>query len=94
MSRTMEQFKDLIIEVNKLRDKQEWLIETFEKSTCELSEVFHWIVKCTLEGKNSCTLAYDTCPPLYAKTLENMGFEVIENRNCFDTLCGYTICWK
>ena len=93
MSRTMEQFKNLITEINKLKEKQEWLIESFEKSTCELSEVFHWIVACALENRNPCVLTIDTCPPLYAKTLENMGFNVMEERNCFDTLCGYKIYW-
>lgn len=94
MSRTMEQFKNLIMEIDNLRDKQKILIDGFEKSTCELSEVFHWIVKSALDGRNSCTLTIETCPPLYAKALENMGFEVTDNRNCFDTLCGYTICWE
>ena len=94
MSKTMEQFKNLLIEIDKLRNKQELLIESFEKSTCELSEVFHWIVECALEGRTFCTLSYDTCPSLYAKTLENMGFEITENRNCFDVLCGYTIYWE
>ena len=94
MSRTMEQFKNLIMEIDNLRDKQKILIEGFEKSTCELSEVFHWTVKSALDGRNSCTLSYDTCPYLYAKTLENMGFEVIENVNAFNMICGYTICWK
>lgn len=94
MSRTMEQFKNLIIEINKLREEQEWLIESFEKSNCELSEVFHWIVKTALEDRNSCALSVDTCPPLYAKALQGMGFNVVENRNCFNTLCGYTICWE
>lgn len=94
MSITMEQFKNLIIEINKLREKQEWLIENFEKSNCELLEVFHWIVKAALEDRNSCTLSVDTCPPLYAKALQGMGFNVVENKNYFDTLCGYTICWE
>lgn len=94
MSRTMEQFKNLIMEIDNLRDKQKILIDGFEKSTCELSEVFHWIVKSAVDGRNSCTLTIETCPPLYAKALENMGFEVTDYRNCFDTLCGYTICWE
>lgn len=94
MSKTMLQFKNLIAEVDKLRDKEELLIEDFEKSTCELSSVFHWIIQCALEGRNSCSLTIDTCPTLYTKTLEGMGFEVRENRNCFEVLCGYTIYWE
>ena len=30
----------------------------------------------------------------YAKELENMGFGVKEQRNVFDTLCGYDIKWQ
>lgn len=44
MSKTMEQFKSLMTTVDELRNKQKLLIEDFEKSTCELSGVFHWIV--------------------------------------------------
>lgn len=93
MSRTMEQFKELIMEINKLKTKQKLLIKKFENSTCELSEVFHWIVQSALNGNDSCCLAIDTCPTLYAQTLENMGFNIQENRNCFDMLCGYEIYW-
>ena len=35
-----------------------------------------------------------TCPELYAKELKGMGFEIEENRNNFNTLCGYYIKWK
>lgn len=94
MSKTMQQFKNLITEVDKLRDKEELLIESFEKSTCELSGVFHWIIQCALKGRNSCSLTIDTCPTIYAKALEGMGFEIRENRNCFEALCGYTIYWE
>lgn len=93
-SKTMEEFRSLIEEVNKLKDKEESLITGFEKSTCEFSDIFHWIIKCALEGRNSCSLTIDTCPTLYAKSLENMGFEIKENRNCFEALCGYTIYWE
>ena len=93
MSHTMEQFKETIAEVNKLREKEKLLTERFEKSTCELSECFHWILKCALDGRNHCCLTVDTCPELYAKELKGMGFEVTEERNAFDTLCGYDIGW-
>lgn len=93
MSRTMEQFKELIAEIEKLRDKEELLIEDFKKSTRELSNVFHFIIQCELEGRNSCSLTIDTCPTPYANTLEGMGFQIKERRNCFEALCGYTIEW-
>ena len=92
-SRTMEQFKELIADINKLREKEKLMIEDFEKSTCELSEVFHWIIKCELDGNHQCFLSIHTCLPLYAKALEKMGFEVREHRNCFDALDGYNIYW-
>lgn len=94
MSKTMEQFKSLMTTVDELRNKQKLLIEDFEKSTCELSGAFHWIVQSALDNRKSCMLSIDTCPPLYAEALKNMGFKVIENRNCFDTLCGYEIFWE
>lgn len=93
MGYTMEQFKETITEVNKLRKKEKLLTERFEKSTCELSECFHWILKCALDGRNHCCLTVNTCPELYAKELKEMGFEVTEDRNSFDMLCGYNISW-
>lgn len=92
-SKTMEEFKSLITGVNKLRDRERLMTENFEKSTCELSEVFHQIIKCALEGRHCCRLTLDTCPELYAKTLENMGFTISEERNWVDVLCGYKIYW-
>jgi len=94
MSRTMEQFREVISEINGLREREKLLIEDFTKSTCELSEVFKYIVDCELNGEHSCSLFIDTCLPLYAKTLENMGFCVNEMRNCFGSLTGYTIYWE
>lgn len=94
MSNTMIQFKDTISEINNLRNKEKLLIEKFEKSTCELGECFHWILKAALEGRNQVCLTVNTCPELYAKELKGMGFEIEENRNAFNTLCGYYIKWK
>ena len=51
MSKTMEQFKSLMTTVDELRNKQKLLIEDFEKSTCELSGVFHWIVQSALDNR-------------------------------------------
>jgi hypothetical protein len=90
-SKTMEQFKELILEINKMRNKENLMIENFEKSTCELAIVFHYIVKSALEGKNNCFLNIDLCPELYAKTLEGMGFFVDAHQNCFDIVDGYRI---
>ena len=93
MSKTAEQFKELISEIKSLREKEKLLIENFEKSTEELSRVFHWIIQSELEGKKSCFLNPDTCPELYAKALESMGFIVDEHRNCFEAIDGYNIYW-
>lgn len=93
MSYTMEQFKETITEVNKLREKEKLMVERFEKSTCELAGCFHWILKSALEGENHCCLTVDTCPELYAKELEGMGFMIEEQRNAFNALCGYDISW-
>ena len=94
MSNTMLQFKETISEINKIRSQEKLITEHFEKSTCELSECFHWILKAALEGKNNCCLTIETCPELYAKALKGMGFEIEENRNDFHTLCGYYIKWN
>ena len=93
MSYTMKQFKETITEINKLREKEKLLTESFEKSTCELAECFHWILKCALEGSTHCCLSIHTCPEWYAKELEGMGFEIEEERNVYNTLCGYDIKW-
>ena len=94
MSNTMLQFKETISEINKIRNQEKMITENFEKSTCELSECFHYILKAALEGRNSCCLTVNTCPELYAKELKGMGFEIEENRNNFNTLRGYYIKWK
>ena len=70
------------------------IIENFEKSTGELAECFHWILEAELEGRKSCCLAANTCPELYANELQEMGFEIEESRNAFNTLRGYYIKWK
>lgn len=44
-----------------------------------------------LEGRKHTCLIVVTYPELYTKELENMGFVVEEQRNVFDTLCGYDI---
>ena len=94
MSNTMLQFKETISEINKIKNQEKLIAENFEKSTCELSECFHWILKAALDGRNSCYLKIETCPELYAKTLNNMGFEIEKNRNDFNTLCEYDIKWN
>lgn len=93
MSHTMLQFKETISEINKIRNQEKLIAENFEKSTCELSECFHWILKAALEGRNSCCLTIEICPELYAKALNDMGFEIKENRNDSNTLRGYYIRW-
>ena len=94
MSNTMLQFKETISEINRIRNQEKMITEKFKKSTCELSECFHWILKAALEGRSNCCLTVKTCPELYAKELKGMGFEIEENRNNFNTLCGYYIRWK
>lgn len=94
MSFTMLQFKEVTEEISNLEKKKMLLCSNFEKSTEELSECFHWILAAELDGKNHICLTVDTCPELYAKELENMGFVVKERRNAFDTLCGYEIEWQ
>ena len=94
MSHTMLQLKETISEINKIRNQEKLITENFEKSTCELSECFHWILKAVLDGRNSCYLTIETCPELYAKALNDMGFEIEEIRNSFNTLCGYYIKWN
>ena len=67
MSNTMLQFKETISEINRIRNQEKLITENFEKSTCELSECFYWILKAALEGRNNCCLTVKTCPELYAK---------------------------
>lgn len=93
MSNTMEQFKEVVGEIKQLEDKVQNIKRRFENSTCELSECFHWIIKAELEGSKHTSLTIFTCPELYAKELETMGFVCKEQRNVFNTLCGYDISW-
>ena len=88
MSLTMLQFKEVAKDILDLEEKKKLIRSNFEESTCELSKCFHWIMEAELDGRN------DTCPELYAKELENMGFVIEEQRNVFDTLCGYDIKWR
>lgn len=50
------------------------MMESFEKSTCELSEIFHYILEAELGGRKQICLTASTCPELYAKELKGMGF--------------------
>lgn len=94
MSLTMLQFKEVTKDILDLEEKKKLLCSNFEKSTGELSECFHWILAAELDGRKHICLTVDTCPELYAKELENMGFIVKERRNAFDTLCSYDIKWQ
>ena len=94
MSNTMSQFKETISKINELRNREKMIMENFEKSTCELSEIFHYILEAELEGRKQVCLTVNTCPELYAKELEGMSFEIEEERNSFNTLCGYYIRWE
>ncbi len=71
------------------RGKEKLMRSNFEESTSELSECVHWIVEAELDGRKHTCLTVDTCPELYAKELENMGFIVEEQRNAFDTLSSW-----
>lgn len=51
MSNTMIQLNETIAEIINLRNKEKMLTEKFEKSTGELAECFHWILKAKLEGR-------------------------------------------
>ena len=93
-SYTMMQFKETVSKINELRKNEKLILESFQKSTCELSEVFHYILNAELEGRKQTCLTVQTCPELYAKELEGMGFEIEEDRNAFNTVCGYYIQWK
>ena len=93
MSNTMLQFKETISEINRIRNQEKLITENFEKSTCELAECFHWILKAALDGRTHCSLSVFTCPELYAKELQGMGFEIKEQRNIANTPCGYDITW-
>ena len=94
ISYTMSQFKETISKINELRNHEKMIMENFEKSTCELSEVFHYILDAELEGRKQICLTICTCPESYAKKLEEMGFEIEEYRYGFNTLFGYYIKWK
>lgn len=94
MSNTMSQFKETVFKIEELRTREKMIIENFKKSTCELSEVFHYILNAELKGRKQICLGLNTCPELYAKELKGMGFEIEENRNIANTLCGYCIRWK
>lgn len=85
MSYTMLQFKEVAKNISDLEEKKKLMRSNFEESTSKLSECFHWIMEAEF---------VDTCPELYAKELENMGFGVKEQRNAFDALCGYDIEWQ
>ena len=92
---SMQEFYKVISIVQKLRQKEETIKERFENSTEELKECFHWMLKCALDdNSNHCCLTLNTCPSLYAKALSNMGFDVQEIRNVFDTLAGHDVYWK
>ena len=93
MGYTMQQFKETVTEVNKLKEKEKLLIQKFEESTCELEKCFHYILQSALDGQNHCCLVINTCPELYARALREMGFTVEEMRNSANTLCGYDIHW-
>ena len=69
-------------------------MENFEKATCELSEIFHYILEAELNGRKQIHLTVDTCPELYTKELKGMGFVIEENRTNFNTIYGYFIKWK
>lgn len=94
VSYTMSQFNATVAEIKEMRNREKVIVENFEKSTCELAECFHWILKAALEGKKHCCLIVNICPELYAKKLKEMGFEVEEKRNIVGTLCGYDISWS
>lgn len=91
MSLTMLQFKEVAKDIFDLEEKKKLMRSNFEKSTCELSECFHWIMEAELDGKKRTCLSADMCPELYAKELENMGFVIEEKRS--GTLCWYDIKW-
>lgn len=93
MSQTILQFKEVVKEILDLEEKKKLIRSNFEKSTNELSECFHWIMEAELDNRKHTCLTVDTCPELYAKELESMGFIVEEQRNVFNTLCGYDIKW-
>ena len=95
ISYTMSQFKETVSKINELRNNEKMMMENFEESTCELSEIFHYILEAELEGRKQICLTVSICPELYAKELKSMGFEIEENRNDFNnTICGYYIKWK
>lgn len=93
MSNTMLQFKETVSEINRIRNQEKLIAENFKKSTCELAGCFHWILKATLEGRNSCYLPTNACPELYAKELKGMGFKIKEDKTDTNTLRGYYIKW-
>lgn len=94
VSYTMLQFKEVTKNILALEEKKKLMRSNFEESTGELCECFYWIMEAELDGRKHTCLTVDTCPELYAKELENMGFVVEEQRNIFDTLCGYDINWQ
>lgn len=94
MSNTMSRFKETVSKIEELRNKEKMIIENFKKSTCELSGVFDYILNAELEGRKQTYLTLNTCPELYARELKGMGFEIEEDRNIANTLCGYRIGWE
>lgn len=94
MSLTKLAFEETIKEVKRLNEKSTLLQDNFRKSACELSECFKWMLSAELNhGSHHCCLTVETCPELYAKELEGMGFRVEEMRNDANILCGYDISW-
>jgi hypothetical protein len=87
-------FEETIKEVRSLNEKSQLIQEQFRESTCELSECFKWMLSSELNyGTKHCCLTVSTCPELYAKELEGIGFKVDEMRNGANTLCGYDVSW-
>ena len=93
MCKTRKELNEFLTEIKELRQKENQLIENFETSTGDFSEIFHYIIKRSLEGWTYCTLTHETVSKEQAEALRKMGFYVTEKFNCFDVLCGYRIHW-
>lgn len=87
------EFEGVIREVRRLNKQALKKQEQFCESTHELSECFKWILSSEMNGNHHCCLTVQTCPELYAKELQGIGFSVEEMRNGANTLCGYIISW-